>query len=117
MFPRYLFIGVNDVFVSKGSSPIRSTRGVSGLVRFGSDPAQIRFELLSAIFMREQVQHQKPEQPFKPGDHVTIANGPLAGIESIYEAANGEERSMVLLRLLNRPVKLQVDTAQLRKTA
>jgi transcription elongation factor/antiterminator RfaH len=117
MFPRYLFIGVNDLFVSKGSSPIRSTRGVSGLVRFGSDPAQIRFELLNAIFMREQVQHQKPEQPFKPGDHVTFAHGPLAGIESIYEAANGEERSMVLLRLLNRPVKLQVDTAQLRKTA
>jgi transcriptional antiterminator RfaH len=117
MFPRYLFIGVNDLFVSKGSSPIRSTRGVSGLVRFGSDPAQIRFELLTAIFAREQLQHQKPEQPFKPGDHVTFAHGPLAGIESIYQAANGEERSMVLLRLLNRPVKLQVDTAQLRKTA
>jgi transcription elongation factor/antiterminator RfaH len=117
MFPRYLFIAVNDLFVSKGSSPIRSTRGVSGLVRFGSDPAQIRFELLNAIFVREQVQHQKPEQPFKPGDHVTFTSGPLAGIESIYEAANGEERSMVLLRLLNRPVKLQVDTAQLRKTA
>jgi transcriptional antiterminator RfaH len=72
--------------------------------------------LLNAIFMREQVKHQKPEQPFKPGDHVTFAHGPLAGIESIYEAATGEERSMVLLRLLNRPVKLQVDTAQLRKT-
>lgn len=115
MFPRYLFIGVDQLFEAKGSSPIRSTRGVHELVRFGSQPAQIDFELLNAIYEREVAQQRQPNNPFKVGDRVKVVNGPLAGIESIYQAKSGEERSMILLRLLNRPVTVKVSTAQLRR--
>jgi transcriptional antiterminator RfaH len=115
MFPRYLFIGVDQLFETKGSSPIRSTRGVHELVRFGSQPAQIDFELLNAIYEREVAQERQPNNPFKVGDRVKVVNGPLAGIESIYQAKSGEERSMILLRLLNRPVTVKVSTAQLRR--
>jgi hypothetical protein len=41
----------------------------------------------------------------------------LAGLETIYQAQTGEERSMILLKLLNRPVQVQIATAQLRKFA
>ena len=117
MFPRYLFIGANASFEKKGSSFIRSTKGVHELVRFGSDPAQIRFELLQGIFEREQSQQGSPQVPFQAGDGVRIIDGPLAGLESIYQAQTGEERSIILLKLLNRPVQLQITTAQLRKSA
>lgn len=117
MFPRYLFIGADAAFHKKGTSYIRSTKGVHELVRFGSEPAQIHFELLNGIFEREQAQHDQPTEPFQTGDCVRVIDGPLAGLESIYQAQTGEERSMILLKLLNRPVKVQVATAQLRKTA
>jgi transcriptional antiterminator RfaH len=116
MFPRYLFISIDSDFRGKGWSPIRSTRGVHEMVRFGADPTQIHVDLLNAIFAREREQRRHPEQPFKPGDRVRVVDGPLAGIESLYEAETGEERSMILLKLLNRPVKVQIATAQLRKT-
>lgn len=117
MFPRYLFIGADAAFHKKGTSYIRSTKGVHELVRFGSEPAQIHFDLLNGIFEREQAQHSQPSEPFQIGDSVRVIDGPLAGLESIYQAQTGDERSMILLKLLNRPVKVQVATAQLRKTA
>lgn len=115
MFPRYLFISVDPLFQTKGSSPIRSTRGVHELVRFGLEPAQIAFEILRAIYERESVQLKQPDSPFKTGDRVKVIDGPLAGLESIYQAKTGEERSMILLDLLSRPLKVRVSTAQLRK--
>ena len=39
MFPRYLFIGADALFEKKGSSFIRSTKGVHELARFGSEPS------------------------------------------------------------------------------
>ena len=117
MFPRYLFIGADALFEKKGSSFIRSTKGVHELVRFGSEPAQIPFELLQGIFDREQAQPSSPSEPFQAGDCVRVVDGPLAGLETIYQAQTGEERSMILLKLLNRPVQVQIATAQLRKFA
>jgi transcriptional antiterminator RfaH len=117
MFPRYLFIGADALFEKKGTSFIRSTKGVHELVRFGTEPAQIRFELLQGIFDREQAQHSSPSEPFQTGDCVRVVDGPLAGLETIYQAQTGEERSMILLKLLNRPVQVQIATAQLRKFA
>lgn len=117
MFPRYLFIGADAAFYKKGTSFIRSTKGVHELVRFGTEPAQIRFELLQGIFDREQTQHSSPSEPFQAGDCVRVVDGPLAGLETIYQAQTGEERSMILLKLLNRPVQVQIATAQLRKLA
>lgn len=117
MFPRYLFIGADALFEKKGTSFIRSTKGVHELVRFGTEPAQIRLELLQSIFDREQAQHSSPSEPFQAGDCVRVVDGPLAGLETIYQAQTGEERSMILLKLLNRAVQVQVATAQLRKFA
>ena len=116
MFARYLFVAIDPKFTGKGGASIRSTRGVHELVRFGKDPMPIAFDLLNAIFERERVQHRHPEQPFKPGERVTVVDGPLAGLDSIYQAQTGEERSMILLTLLNRPTQVKIATAQLRKT-
>ena len=115
MFPRYLFIAIDQDFKGKGGASIRST-SVYKLVSFGSEPSQIQFELLNAIFELEQAQHQQPEPVFKAGNLVTPVDGPLAGLKSIYQAQTGEQRSMILLEFLNRPMKVQISTARLRKT-
>lgn len=116
MFPRYLFIALDTSLNGKGWAPIRSTKGVSKLVRFGNRPAKVDLAILEHIRAREIEQHRDPEKPFKPGDRVRLADGPLAGLETIYQAENGEQRSMILLELLSRPVKVTVPTASLRKT-
>ena len=83
MFPRYLFIGADALFEKKGTSFIRSTKGVHELVRFGTEPAEIKFELLKGIFDREQAQHSSPSEPFQAGDCLRVVDGPLAGLDRI----------------------------------
>jgi transcriptional antiterminator RfaH len=39
----------------------------------------------------------------------------LAGIEAIYQTADAERRSMILLEILSKPVAMQIDPARLRK--
>ena len=46
LFPRYLFIRLGIDFKSQSWSPIRSTPGVSRLVRFGLEPAKVDDDLL-----------------------------------------------------------------------
>jgi transcriptional antiterminator RfaH len=117
MFSRYVFVACDAFFETKGSSPIRSTMGVHELVHFGIRPAVIQLDLLQAIFERQKTHHEAPIPAFKNGDKVALINGPLAGLESIYQAQSGEERSMILLNLLSRPTKVQVATNLLTKIA
>ena len=44
-----------------------------------------------------------------------MADGPFVGIEAIYQTANAESRSMILLDMLSKPVAMRIETASLRK--
>lgn len=115
MFPRYLFIQLDTSGQGPSWAPIRSTLGVSTLVRFGSHPAKVDEGLVDLLRGREQ---DKPIQTlFEPGDAVRVIEGPFAGIEAIYQTADAQQRSMILLEILSRPVTMAIDTAALRKTA
>ncbi len=102
LFPRYLFVQLNvgeDDF-----APIRSTIGISSLVRFGNVPANIPQQVITAIQNQEQqLERQVVNHPnWKPGDEVEIIEGPFAGLKGVFEKKNGEERVIVLLNLLGR---------------
>jgi len=115
MFPRYLFIRLDASGSGQSWSPIRSTLGVNQLVRFGGQPAKVDGQLIDLIRSREQGTHAQPL--FTSGDNVTIADGPFAGLEAIYQNTDAESRSMILLNILSKPVAMRIDTASLRKTA
>jgi len=114
MFPRYLFIRLDSSGSGPSWSPIRSTVGVSQLVRFGGQPAVVDAKLIALLRSREQV--GQPERLFKSGEKVVVADGPFAGIEAIFKTADAESRSMILLDMLSKPVALRIETASLRKT-
>ncbi|MDR2880302.1 MAG: transcription/translation regulatory transformer protein RfaH [Azoarcus sp.] len=116
LFPRYLFIRLGQEDSAKSWAPLRSTRGVSQLVRFGQHPAQVDDTLIALLKSREQSFQSKPERLFGPGDPVRIAEGPFADIEAIYQMSDGEHRALVLIEILNKPVSLRVELASLRKT-
>jgi transcriptional antiterminator RfaH len=113
MFPRYLFIELDSSQKGKSWTPIRSTLGVHQLVNFGRQPARVDARLIDALRSREEA--RPPEVLFQPGERVTVVSGPLAGLEAIYQMTDGEQRSLLLLELLNQTVHMPVDTALLRK--
>src|SRR3989338_8629396 len=51
MFPRYLFIQLNKE--TDNWSPIRSTKGVTDLVRFGGCPAKVPNDLIETLSQKE----------------------------------------------------------------
>ena len=57
----------------------------------------------------------EPERLFKPGERVRLTEAPFAGIEGIYQMADGERRVMVLIELLSKQVRVRVAPANLRK--
>jgi transcriptional antiterminator RfaH len=113
MFPRYLFIRLETGDHAKSWSPIRSTPGVSQLVRFGDRPAKVDDRLIELLQWREQ--SQPVEELFRGGDRVIITEGSFAGIEAIYQAPSAEHRALILLELLSRPITVRVQTGVLRK--
>jgi transcriptional antiterminator RfaH len=115
MFPRYLFIRLDTSGSGQSWSPIRSTLGVNQLVRFGGQPAKVDGQLIDLIRSREQ--GTQAQALFSAGDNVTVADGPFAGLEAIYQNTDAESRSMILLNILSKPVAMRIDTASLRKVS
>ena len=71
-------------------------------------------QLIDLIRSREQGSHV--QALFSAGDSVTVADGPWAGLQAIYQDTDAESRSMILLNILSKPVAMHIDTASLRKT-
>ncbi len=117
MFPSYVFVQLDTSENIKGQSwsPIRSTLGVRDLVKFGGHPAKVDADLITALHEREQLQKSNPQALFAAGDKVVITDGPFAGIEAIYQTADAEQRSMILLSMLNKPVSMRIEPGKLRK--
>lgn len=97
MFSRYLFIRLDTEH--SNWSPIRSTLGVSRLVTFGNRPAPMADELIQALRALPQ---RPPERLLKEGQEVVFIDGPLKGLQGIYQQTDGEARAMVLVDLMSK---------------
>ena len=117
LFARYLFIQLDSSQAGKSWSPIRSTLGVSRLVSFGAEPAVISGELIQALRAQADGQTQQPQRLFEPGERVQIVQGAFAGLEAVYQMADGESRAMVLIDILSKSVKLSLAPTSLKKFA
>ncbi|MDR2014750.1 MAG: transcription/translation regulatory transformer protein RfaH [Azoarcus sp.] len=115
LFSRYLFIRLGQDKRDKSWGPVRSTVGVSQLVRFGERLAQIDEDLVEMLRAREASFIFVPERLFNPGDTVQIAEGPFAGLDAVYQMSDGEQRALVLIEFLSKPISLKLDLASLHK--
>jgi transcriptional antiterminator RfaH len=107
LFPRYLFIQLDTALTSQSWTPVRSTKGVSRLVTFGSHPARVSDSIVALLRSMESnsqgTTQRAIQRIFTPGDRVQLTEGAFAGIEGIYQTANGTARAMVLIELLSKP--------------
>ncbi len=101
MFPRYLFLqavpGQDDL------RPVRSTRGVVGLVRFGGALRPVPEPVIAELRRVCEGGVLELPSPLVPGSRVRILTGPFAGHEAELLHTDGAHRARVLLELLGQP--------------
>ena len=116
MFPRYLFLGADPSLQSLAS--VRSTRGVTGLVRFGGEPATLPPGLIDALMAQADANAviDAPPETYAASDRVRIVDGPLAGLLAAYREPLGAARAMILLDLLGQTQTVSIPMAWLSKT-
>jgi len=116
LFPRYLFLNVVPDQQSLG--PVRSTRGVATLVRFGFELAEVPESIIEAISRRcDPVTGlvRLDPAPIKPGDNVKVFDGPLAGLTGIFSERKGANRALLLMKMLGTESTVEIDTMLLQK--
>lgn len=104
LFPGYLFINlcqINDNWHS-----IRSTRGVQRLVTFAGAPLPVPDDIIDDLQTRLATLGDQPL--FREGAAVRLVDGPFKDMDAVFCKADGEERAIILLNLLNRQQTLRV---------
>ena len=110
LFPRYLFIRVDPD--ESSLAPVRSTQGVTGLVRFGHSLKPVPDGVIHYLRQTENPdthQHHAEDWPHRGGDAVQVLEGPFKGLTGVFQMATAEDRALLLIDLLGR--KNTVDVA------
>jgi transcriptional antiterminator RfaH len=118
LFSRYLFIRLSDV--TSNWFPIRSTRGVSQLLRFGSSTEPVVLPDIIVESLKKRCATEEPlHEIFKPGEVLEITDGPFRGFSGFFEKLqtlpDGLSRALLLVEILGSVQKLQIDLPQLKK--
>ncbi len=118
LFSRYLFIRLSDV--TSNWFPIRSTRGVAQLLKFGrsADPVVIPDAIVDCL--KQRCAKEEPlHQLFNSGDLLEITQGPFKGLTGFFEKLqtmpDGLSRALLLVEVLGSVQKIHVYLPQLKK--
>ena len=102
LFPSYLFVRADLEVV--GRSLLQWTPGLRGVVSFGGVPARMPEEAVALVrkqLARLEAMGGMPKARFQPGERVRLKEGPLAGLEAVFEGPAGPaERVRILVRFL-----------------
>ena len=110
LFPRYLFLQLDEG--RQCIAPVRSTSGVANVVRFGGRFAIVPDGLIAELRAREDpetgLHSVRATARLTPGMQVRIDVGAFAGLEGVFERAEGADRVVVLLTLLGQERQVQL---------
>lgn len=107
LFPGYLFAR----FHLAQSRMVRYARGVRNLVSFGPSPAIVHGDIIDGLRERLQAGIVELTTPsFSRGDIVRIKEGPLCGLEAVFEKEMvGQQRAMLLMKTMACQVRVILD--------
>jgi transcriptional antiterminator RfaH len=109
LFPRYLFVAM-DIAQMRWRA-VSSTIGVSRLLCHGDWPAPVPEGVV------EEVMSQRDDDglirlatriPFEKGQAIQVVSGALTDMVGRFECMSDEERVIMLLDLMGRPVKIKL---------
>ena len=116
LFPRYVFV-LGNTNAKETIHTIRSTTGVSRLIKVRDQPSEIKTDVIDQIRVMEASHLQRIDRYFKVDDAVLITDGLYQGLEAVYQMDDGMARALVLLNLLQHPTQLAIDKAFLKKSS
>ena len=109
LFPRYLFAKFN---VSSQLRAVTYARGVKNIVTFGGGPSMVDESIIHAI--RSQATDgaiELSEDRFSTGQIVRIQDGPLCGLEAVFEKKlDGTSRVVLLLKAISFQTRVILDS-------
>tara|TARA_B100000035_G_scaffold312957_1_gene325570 strand:- start:871 stop:1389 length:519 start_codon:yes stop_codon:yes gene_type:complete len=114
LFPRYIFLEATD-FAKKYIHKIRSTYGVTQILKIGEVPIKVPNELIKNLKVLEEEQMQKTKKYFNAGDTVKITKGLYMGLEAVYKMNDGLQRAVVLINMINKATPIQLKKSDLIK--
>jgi transcriptional antiterminator RfaH len=112
LFPGYIFISLelNSVLWRK----IKSTRGVTRVVRFGREPSQVPSEIIKELFAYCDTDGVfQREEKFVIGNNIQIKKGPLAGAIGSIIDIDPKKRVQILFDFMGQTSKLTIDASVL----
>ena len=88
------------------------------MVKFGMELVPVADEVVELIQKREaeiqQVFDSNVSQ-FKKGDRLEITEGPLAGLQAVFQMQNAQERIFVLMEILGKQSRVSLSMNQVVK--
>jgi transcriptional antiterminator RfaH len=109
LFPGYLFANFD---VSSQLRAVTYAQGVRNLVTFGNGPSMVDESIIHAI--RSQLTEgviELSEDRFSPGQVVRIQDGPLCGLEAVFEKKlDGTSRAVLLLKAMSFQARVILDS-------
>lgn len=112
LFPRYLFIRLDGI--AENWAPIRSTRGVNSLVKWGECVPVIPESVIEALQARADdngIIQLTAGRGYRAGDRVRLTDGPFAGLEGVFCAHRGEDRVVLLMQFMQGSQRVTVPAA------
>jgi len=111
LFPGYLFAKFD---VSSQLRAVKYARGVKNIVTFGSGPSTVDESIIHAI--RSQATEgviELSEDRFSSGQIVRIQDGPLSGLEAVFEKKlDGTSRAVLLLKAISFQARVILESQQ-----
>ena len=117
MFPRYILFRPSKP--EQSIETVRSTKGISHVVRFGFEPGVVSSSMVATLKEFEASQNQATLQEmsnFKAGQKVKLKHVALGALEGLVQSVSSK-RVAVLLEILGRPTVVQVDHHQVESVS
>ena len=113
LFPCYVFVRF-DFEQGQSFTAVRSTRGVVDFVRQGRYPQELQGDLIYTLKQMEGSEVEVPQDALpEKGQVLRVKSGQFAGIDAIYQEADGEARSIMLVKMINQSVPMSIDNKDL----
>ncbi len=116
LFPGYIFFAPQHA--EQSIAPVRSTLGITRVIRFGLEPAKISDRLLEDILAFVDQTERSPGgllahlSQIVEGAAVLVRDGPFSGLSGLVSKV-GSQRVMVLLEIMGKVQALGFDLGQL----
>jgi transcriptional antiterminator NusG len=114
IFPGYVFVQLK--LTEDAWYVVRNTQGVTGFVGSGLEPTPASQDDMDNIMKRMGAEDVKHNIDYKPGEVVSIIDGPFKGFDgSISEVDDKNGKLKVMVSMFGRETSVELDALQVKK--